>query len=457
MRILIIITSDLYVRNYIHSGAFNTLENEECWYIAYEKVQNRASFECKEHFAGYFTVDEAVVAKHVELLNVLMWKYRKRSSTFMWRFLILYWPMTAQWYRSNRRGNFFLRWLRSVRGLKYPILGSAPLSAIAIPYLVRQLTVNEDILRYLERIRPDLVIIPSSAYDPIGTDVARLKSRFSYKTLFLIDNWDNISSKSIMWALPDHLSVWGEQSKEHAVYIHGMSSDKVTCIGTPRFDSYFSNDPKHFAPPYDFDYILFCGCAEPFDELSALKILDFEISGNPALYGTTKIVYRPHPKKHQRICEDVFRPDFFENVILDRQAGEYHYRKTDNTYQPDLDYYPSLLFNARLVVAPLTTMIIEALICGTNVLAVVYNDGVHYTSPHNTLRYYEHFRGVERIKGLFFCRAKEDLGEKVRQLVADPIRFDRKEMLASLKYFLYHDELSYGERLKKIVRSMIPS
>jgi hypothetical protein len=455
MRILFIIRADLYIRNYIESGAFQEIEDHDCYYIAADNIKKRDEIESKDGFVGYFKIDQIEIAKHIELLNVLMWKYRKKSSTFLWRFLILHWPFTSQWYRVRKKRNLLDPLVYLVKGLKYPILGSFPISMISIPLLKQRLKINRQIKSFLESIRPDLVVIPSSAYDPVGTDVALLKERFSYKTLFLIDNWDNISSKSIMWALPDHLAVWGQQTQQHAVSIHGMAHETVTPIGTPRFDSYFSHRETYSKRVYRFEYILMCGCAEPFDELTALKILDAELEKHPDIYRGIKIVYRPHPKLQKRECEDVFHVDAFKHVILDRQAEEYHYRAVDKSYQPNLNYYPSLMYNARLVIAPLTTMIIEALVCGKPVLALIYDDGIHYTSAHNTYRYYEHFKGVERIKGLFFCNARENLGKSVRQRIQSPTQFDRKDMLDSLKYFLYHDRLSYGKRLKNVVRSMM--
>lgn len=455
MRIFFILTADLYIRNYIESGAFREIEDHDCYYIAADNIERRDEIENKKSFVGYFKIDQNEVSKHIELLNVLMWKYRKKSSTFLWRFLILHWPPTAQWYQNRKNGALPARYLSLMKGLKYPVLGTNPVSMASIPFLKKRLKINSQIRRYLEQIRTDLVVIPSSAYDPIGTDVVLLKKEFSYKMLFLIDNWDNISSKSIMWALPDHLAVWGQQAKKHAVSIHGMAPENVTPIGTPRFDSYFTHHRDRSKSIYDFNYILVCGCAEPFDELTALRLLDAETGNHQHIYQGMKIVYRPHPKLQKRLCEDVFRPEEFENVILDKQAEEYHYQAVDKSYQPNLNYYPSLMYNAALVIAPLTTMIIESLICGTDVLALVYDDGIHYTSPHNTYKYYEHFKGVEKIKGLFFCNAMEKLGDTVRQLIRKPAKFNHQEMLDSLKYFLYHDNMPYGRRLKNVVNKMM--
>ncbi len=37
------------------------------------------------------------------------------------------------------------------------------------------------------------MVFPSSAYDPLGNDLVRTAKPRGIKTLFLIDNWDNLS------------------------------------------------------------------------------------------------------------------------------------------------------------------------------------------------------------------------------------------------------------------------
>jgi len=453
MKILIIITADLYIRNYVKTGVFSSIDNGNCFYIAPDTIGSKNILEKEDGFIGYYALDPEINVRHVELLNILMWRYRKRSKTFLYRFLSLYWPYTAQWSRDKKFKNPLRKVYRTIRALKYPVLGSKLVAGVLVPLLKRRLGINRDIERLLDQINPDLVIIPSSAYDPIGMDVVRLSKRVDCKTLFLIDNWDNISSKSILWARPDYLAVWGEQSRKFAIDIHGMAPEAVFNIGTPRFDNYFRTTTEDYISPYDFDYILLCGCAEPFDEITALKIIDREISENRNVYNSLKVVYRPHPKRQKRLCPDLFEENDFENVILDKQSREYYYHKIDKTYQPDLGYYPTLLFNAKLVIAPLTTMIIESLVCGKNVIVITYDDGFHFTSPHNTYKYYVHFHGVESIKGLFLCNNKEEFGTSVRKVFLHPT-IEKSSIHSSLKYFLYHDALLYSERLKNFVDRM---
>ena len=450
MKILIIISNDLYVRNYLSTAAFSSLEAEysDIFYLCESSVKHADWLKRKSNFVGTYTLSPGEYDQHIELLNVLMWRFRKKSSTFLYRFLILFWPKTSKFNHENPPRNLIALWLRYLKALKYPFLGNTVISKWSIPVLKSRIRVNPEIHEHMKRLRPDLVVLPSSAYDPIGTDLVTLSAAYGYQTLFLIDNWDNLSSKSILWKKPDFLSVWGEQTKQHAVQIHDMAPERVFPIGTPRFDRY---DTTSLPPsPYPFPYAVFCGCSEPFDELSALHLMDQAMAEDPRIFNGMKLVYRPHPRRHKRFCDDLFRAEHFSNVILDRQIQAHYYRPEDE-FHPDLDYYPALLLNAACVVASLTTMVIEALICGKPVLAIVYDDQVHFSSPHNTFKYFHHFKGLETVAGLRLCHKKESLGSILCDVVGGIDGLDARAIRNATRYFLHHDDAPYAERVRRIV------
>ena len=206
----------------------------------------------------------------------------------------------------------------------------------------------------------------------------------------------------------------------------------------------------------------------PFDEISALKLLDTEISNNKALYGNRKIVYRPHIGRNIRDCFDHFIEADYRNIILDPQVA-YNYNKKMNFLikgqtikfhkvnridVPDLHYYPSLLKNAEFVVSGLTSMLIESLICGKKTLIIRYDDGIHYTSPHNCYKYFKHFGGIENIKGIYFCDEKHDLPNCLTSLMLDNKDYNIEDIRESLQYFIYHDDTPYPLRLMNIVNSI---
>lgn len=452
MRILFVFARDHYLRNYGQSGALRDVQSEhECFTIVSGHCQRLDLARALPGFAGTFAVDEAVEAAHFDLYNALTWHHRRKSRTFRFRFSRLYrthpydTPMNVA---RNLPGIY-----KAARSI---LIGNRVVGPVVLPRIMRNLPVSPELERRVREVSPDMVIAPCSAYEPISVDVARLGHELGLRTLMLVDNWDNLSSKSIYWSIPDYLGVWGQQSRDHAERIHGIPPDRVFLLGTPRFESYYHVVKEAVRPPYSFPYVLFCGSALPFDELSALRRLDREIDEHPEVYGAIKVVYRPHPYRVTRRGPDRFEPREFRHVVLDDQLRDAYYARNTN-FQPDLDYYPALLAGATLVVCPLTTMLIESIICRTPVLAITYDDGVHYSSPHNAYKYYLHFEGIEKIEGLQLNREADRLGADMRRMMTSLPVLSRETVDSTLEYFLHKDERPYARRLADAVRAIAPT
>ena len=85
---------------------------------------------------------------------------------------------------------------------------------------------NKNISDYIAKIKPDLVVYPTNAFEPLVSEIPIICKNYKVKSYFLIDNWDNLSSKSILINQPDYISVWGKQTANHAKKIQGISSKK---------------------------------------------------------------------------------------------------------------------------------------------------------------------------------------------------------------------------------------
>jgi hypothetical protein len=460
-RVLVVIDGDAHVRNSLRTGALRqVMAVHDCEIVAAAGTTDLAPLERLPGYLGTYAHDPAADAQHAVLFDALMWRYRRRSRTFRYR-----------WLRSAGYGGIIrdrgpwlrlkstARWLQSLLGrphlLRAVLLGTEPVHTPARWWLSRRIPVNADLARILAAGDSDLVLHPSNAYDSTGPDLVRATRGTRTRVLTLIDNWDNLSSKTVLWARPDHLGVWGEQSRQHAIAIQGMAPERISVLGTPRFDGYFTARAAPPPSPYAFPYVLFVGAALAVDELAVLRILDDELAGAPDVYGELRIVYRPHPWQQPRAVPADFDPARFRNVLLDVQladaARDGLIGLERNDLQPDLDWYPPLLTNARLVMGPLTTMLLEGSLCHRPVLALAHDDGRHFTTPSNALRWYRHFEGIEEVEGLHLCRTLAELPASLRHLATvaappDPARIDR-----SVAFLLHHDGRPYGERLLETV------
>lgn len=495
---LIIINSDVYIRNYLKTDALSAIEDENLYYLATDDVTVREPLEAKPNFLGYFHYAPEVFEQHLFLSHVLMLRYQDRSVTFGWRanrqldhirkplshealsktrtyqdcekLLSLLPKQVAQTlsFQISRAIKFLKMPPQSKSYLSMLLYGRPGLAELYAKWFDWRVKPNAQLRQKLKEIQPDVVLLPSSAIDPLGNDLARLQRELNYKTFYLIDNWDNLSSKSVFLYQPDYLGVWGQQSVEHAQEIHQIQPNRVFKLGTPRVEDYFEAVQRMLAQgekpdsPYEFPYALYLGCSIPFDELTSLHLLDRElVQINQYREQPLKLIYRPHPLRNKRQCPDVFRAEDFEHVILDRQIEEHYYQseyftwRQKGVYQPALDYYPRLLANAELAIGPLTTMLVETAIFRKKVLAIAYDDGIHVTTPKNALKYYRHFEGLTEIPGMLFCHDQDSLGEVFHQIYRTPdAEIDWSLQAEKINYYLYHDDRRYPERLKAAVEQI---
>ena len=441
MRILIVISSDLYIRNFMGTGAFSALEDHELYYLS-TPLKHRAVLEQCHNYLGAIEVGPWRTRLYTELSNVLLMAYRHRSSTF----------------RMKAETEFLLR-----DRLKFTALAAPGLRGLTIPAIMRLAGEHRQLKQILLDVKPDLVVAPSAVTDPLLIDLARLGKRLGIPTLYLINGWDNLSSKLVFPENPDFLGVWGDQSVEHARTIHGMDRERVFPIGTPTFDHYFRLSKDLVSSPYPFRYVLFAGGSVPFDEISALQALEEAIETHGISW--LKIVYRPHPWRQPRTCFDVFEPARYRHVVMDEQVRASYVRTVQTkdyrgakTFMPSLDYYPALLSHAELVISPLSTMIIESAICETPVLVIAYDDAVHRLAPHRRFQE-EHFKGIETIKGFRICRNFTDLAKDFLELVQQRGRSDQAHaaspsMRQQIRHYLYHDDRTYAQRLRDVVNTI---
>jgi hypothetical protein len=449
---LIVICSKEYVRNYLTTKAFSEVENEyTCQYLFSDKVGS-LDWLGLNSTGLQFSANPSIESAHYDLFNVLMWKHRSKSSSFYFRAM------------RNRRIQYSFSENISVaaRALKVGLqlcralfrwmIESIRDNDIVFPIYFRwhesKLVINANLEEKVRKFSPDIILFPSSAYDPVGTDLVKIGRNIGVPVIFLIDNWDNLSSKSILWEKPAYIGVWGRQSADHAQSIQGFKADQVVCLGTPRFDSYFQLRDQSLPLKFNFRYILFVGTSLAFDEADVLYRLNRVIEKNLKLLNSIKILYRPHPWRQG--SDSIIGLDL-EHVVIDPQMIESYARdQATQDIQPNLSYYPSLIQNAEFVMGGLTSMLIEALIFRKRFMALVYDDGKNFTSQHNAFKYYTHFQGLRDISAMTFCEDIHSLESVFLEAWFSRGNIDRELVDFQRRYFYFDDNRSYAIRLKDL-------
>jgi hypothetical protein len=450
-----VLIDEQYVRNYVSSGVINDLSQHFNVRLVVadhiEPIKDFGSLLMVE----YYKSDQKNAAVHGRILNHLAWLYRAYSSSFR--------------FRRARLNGLFLKGIKkrslSKRGkalLYFRRIGwwlfrhhrhiyeNQLVSPFYLKHLKSQISINKSLRSALTRKGIDLVCCPVSVFDHDAIDLLNITNELTIPTLFIADNWDNVSSKTVYIDKPTHFAVIGEQSKNHATDIQGFKPETVTAIGSARFSQYFSDRDQKLVSPYNFSYVLFTGTALMFDEETCLEILADVLDANHELFGDAKIVYRPHPARQIGAS---FKPKALpDHVILDskhkiRAGGD----PVDPMSNTELKHYSMLLSNAELVVGGLTTMLLEASIFYKTFIALAHEDGVNFTSQNRVLKGYEHLKGIENLPNVQMVHSLNDLEKVLVKAWKERLTVNKHDIDLKRDYFLFDDRERFSDRLSNLI------
>src|SRR5262249_28084982 len=103
----------------------------------------------------------------------------------------------------------------------------------------RALPTSVEIEEYLGRCRPDVVLFtPYMGLRTVQPDYLRAAQALGLPTAILVTSWDNLTSKSLIYPLPDRLFVWNEHQRREAAELHGVPGDRVAVTGAQCFDEW---------------------------------------------------------------------------------------------------------------------------------------------------------------------------------------------------------------------------
>tara|TARA_B100000886_G_C20202094_1_gene398777 strand:- start:19 stop:591 length:573 start_codon:yes stop_codon:yes gene_type:complete len=189
----------------------------------------------------------------------------------------------------------------------------------------------------------------------------------------------------------------------------------------------------------------------PLNEKLVLNKLNNLIEKNSSL-DSYKIIYRPHPWSRK----DSFDLSKLQNVIIDPQVVEqFQSNSYSSRFQPNIDYYPSLLQNSSIIIGGLTSMIIESSIMYKNYVVLAYRDEDHFESPETIYNSHLHFEGIETLPNIKLCRHLDNLENLVLNNLNSVDKIQKDLIDKKLNYFVRNDDETYKERLLRICQKVI--
>jgi len=481
MKKLIIITSSLYIRNYIETDAFKNILDEETFTICFNDISDKESVKKYPNFFGEFGISKVNVSLYHFITMLLMYSNRSLNKGFYFYFKIrnsaIYFPSLrlkkkAKKWCSNKLCRYILiSTIEFFRPIKQPkkllqylsivVINFFGLTSAVIKLYRNFVPVNQSLVEVINNIKPDLILIPNGGLDPIVADVISASCKTCRpRVMLLIDNWDNLCSKSKFAFNPDYLCVWGEQAQRHAIKYHDFDSSKVFLAGTPRYDVYYEyqNQEENLNDKYSgalgFPYILFAGCWPPFDEIGVLEILDGLVDKyKDFLPSGCKILYRPHPWGENYDKLDYLQSKNLENVKIDPQMSlksrpDDYRRRSD--FQPELDYYPFLLDQSEFVICPLASIIIEASIMNKKVLALAHDDNKSLLNPSMMYDNSDYFDRLSDMTNITLLRELYDLDSMFYKMIVSDMPVNQ----TSLSYYIVKSNKLYPGRIEDICKKL---
>lgn len=235
---------------------------------------------------------------------------------------------------------------------------------------------DQVITDFIARDRPDIMILsPLIDLDGAQWDYLKSAKELGIPTVFPVYSWDNLSSKTHLFNLPDRILVWNRRQIDEAVRYHRTPRRRVRATGAQSFDEWFERKPSIERAAFcadlgldpDKPLILYVGSATTRRDMPesafTLRWLEALRHAEEPAVRDANVIIRPHPKR-EHIWDEVDLGGFGA-VVVHPARGQLPIGE-----QAKRVYFDSL-HHCDLVVGLNTSALIEAGIVGRPVFTVL--------------------------------------------------------------------------------------
>ena len=244
----------------------------------------------------------------------------------------------------------------------------------ALRLIERSTPVPQALIEYLERERPDVVVLtPLVVLRTSQLDLLRAARQLGIPTVFGVASWDHLSSKGLLYDLPDRVLVWNDTQAEEARALHHVPAARLVVTGAQLFDEWFERGAASSREAFcarvglraDRPFVLYVGSAlfegSPSESLFAAAWID-AVRRRPAL-AECSVLVRPHFKRGNDWAS--FVAVSHPNTVVWPPLGE---APVDAGSR---DAYFDSLHHAAAIVGLNTSALLEGAILGKPVLTVL--------------------------------------------------------------------------------------
>lgn len=440
-RIAIIALTPLFERSWIETNVLQSVSDH--FDVQLFNTYQINSDNRPESIQYLFSYRERKIAL---ILTTIAWiTYRKKSPTFMFR-LKRFYMSDFLWIQSKleMRQRFIhlcrqaCNFLKLILTNKRTIWWLIPFKKIIFKLAKYSIRPNKTIINTFKNF--EIVIIHSGGNEIFVPLLCRSMRQARIKTFLTVENWDNLTSKQILFEKPDYVSVIGAVDVNNAMEIHNLERQQVYPIGLPKFD-YLRGFIRQDTESYDVLNLLYVGVHLPHDEVGLLNKLYKELEGSDLKF---KLRYRPHPSPAVKLS--------FEN--LDSRIETIKpFQNGNSGGLPSLnENYLNGIMEADLVIGPLTTLILECMHLRIPCFIDATDDNIHRTTSSRSIQNYLHLKD-------FYNEFKEESFVTISDGVKLIKRFDlakfRARTYGKLDIFGSPMSSSFADRFIESVEEMI--
>lgn len=318
--------------------------------------------------------------------------------------------------------------------------------------------------RLMEDLRPEVIVHPTVLEGLFVSDLIRWGRAHGVPTVFLMNSWDNPAVKAMTCGQPDWLVVWGEQTKRLANIHLGMPLDRIKTYGAAQFDVY--REPPRLSRaeffrkcgiPEDRKLAVYAGSSKGVKEVQHLIALENAIEKGhlPSCH----ILFRPHPWRGTIAGEVDFFSRSWKHISIDPEMADYYRSSLGNPaiiHSPDTDYTHTILSACDILISPVSTILLEAVMHGKPVLAYLPEEDI---DANFFLRTMANMSFMQEFFSRTRCGPIKKMSELItatRQLLLTPDGEERAaEIRGTANYFVQPTPAGYAAAVEDLIRTVV--
>lgn len=440
-RIGLFIGSDFHARSIVESGVLDALiiDYEVVVLTSIKTRVNQLARFSELNFVE-FEVSRKVNKLFSQYLTLGTARYMNRSNSF--RFRIKRYVLGD--YYESRSLLAKIIWviksfLKALRVVIRILIGKSLFfkykEKVYFNKLTKQFNLSE-----LQSLNFNILISWSQNAEPSAIASILLGKKIKVPSMVVVDNWDNLSSKSIFPLEPNALICFGQQSVDFAHSIQKFNECKIYPIGSARFEIYRGviegcekKEPRQ---------ILYAGSSIAAEDLEILELFENYYSTNNV---DMNFKYRrhPYPQGPELNLGDLhlkFPRLFKPGQVLPSRVLE------------SLEQTKEELRTTKILVAMPTTFLLEGVLCKIPTILISFKSKKIRTSSRTMIEELEHLKGIENVHSISLVKNSNELFATLTALSAGSnLVQDNSE----LNHFVNWESKSFTQKFIEAIEEIV--